>query len=182
MRRGQRRCGVAARKQDAAGGLGRPGFLALPLQTGKLMGNPHALAVGAIECGLQLCLLGLEILGGGHADASPSANGAIRYEQLTQRGRLSWAGSRSLLRAVRGAAGIQLLIPLTYDKVQQLYFQNPTFGFYLLRLTTERLLQNLARLEARLAPRVGTRTRQDSLHHGAGGKVGAPDAFPVSMG
>ncbi len=67
---------------------------------------------------------------------------------------------RSLV-TVRGAAGIQLashcrcwyLIPLTYDKVQQLYFQNPTFGFYLLRLTTERLLQNLARLEARLVAR-----------------------------
>jgi len=44
-------------------------------------------------------------------------------------------------------------LTITYDKVQQLYFQNPTFGFYLLRLTTERLLQNLARLETRLARR-----------------------------
>jgi hypothetical protein len=44
-----------------------------------------------------------------------------------------------------------IVLTITYDKVQQLYFQNPTFGFYLLRLTTERLLQNVARLEARLA-------------------------------
>jgi hypothetical protein len=44
-----------------------------------------------------------------------------------------------------------IVLTITYDKIQQLYFQNPTFGFYLLRLTTERLLQNLARLEARLA-------------------------------
>src|SRR5206468_455021 len=41
----------------------------------------------------------------------------------------------------------------TYKKVQELYFQNPTFGFYFLRLTTERLLQNVARLEAALARR-----------------------------
>jgi hypothetical protein len=46
-----------------------------------------------------------------------------------------------------------IVLTITYDKVQQLYFQNPTFGFYLLRLTTERLLQNVARLETRLATR-----------------------------
>jgi hypothetical protein len=40
-----------------------------------------------------------------------------------------------------------------YDEVQELYFQNPTFGFYFQRLATERLLQNQARLEARLATR-----------------------------
>jgi hypothetical protein len=76
-------------------------------------------------------------------------------------GSLVLARAQSPLVTVRGAAGIQLSIPLTYDKVQQLYydkvqqlyFQNPTFGFYLLRLTTERLLQNLARLEARLVTR-----------------------------
>jgi CRP-like cAMP-binding protein len=44
-----------------------------------------------------------------------------------------------------------IVLTITYDKVQQLYFQNPTFGFYLLRITTERLLQNRARLEARVA-------------------------------
>jgi len=45
------------------------------------------------------------------------------------------------------------VLTITYDKVQELYFQNPTFGFYFLRLTTERLLQNVARLEAALARR-----------------------------
>ena len=45
------------------------------------------------------------------------------------------------------------VLTITYDKVQELYFQNPTFGFYFLRLTTERLLQNVARLEATLARR-----------------------------
>jgi Cyclic nucleotide-binding domain len=45
------------------------------------------------------------------------------------------------------------VLTITYDKVQELYFQNPTFGFYFLRLTTERLLQNITRLEGLLAER-----------------------------
>jgi hypothetical protein len=32
-----------------------------------------------------------------------------------------------------------------------LYFQNPEFGYYFLRLTAERLMQNTARLETTLA-------------------------------
>ena len=46
-----------------------------------------------------------------------------------------------------------VVLTITYDKVQELYFQNPTFGFYFLRLTTERLLQNITRLETMLAQR-----------------------------
>jgi len=46
-----------------------------------------------------------------------------------------------------------MVLTITYDKVQELYFQNPTFGFYFLRLATGRLLQNVARLEAALARR-----------------------------
>jgi CRP-like cAMP-binding protein len=42
------------------------------------------------------------------------------------------------------------VLTLNYDKVRELYFQNPQFGFYFLKLTSERLLQNIARLEARL--------------------------------
>jgi CRP-like cAMP-binding protein len=45
------------------------------------------------------------------------------------------------------------VLTITYDKVQELYFQNPTFGFYFLRLTTERLLQNITRLEGLLGER-----------------------------
>jgi len=43
------------------------------------------------------------------------------------------------------------VLTITYDKVRELYFENPEFGFHFLRLTSERLLQNVARLEARLA-------------------------------
>lgn len=37
-----------------------------------------------------------------------------------------------------------------YQQVKELYFQNPQFGFYFLRLTSERLFANISRLEAEL--------------------------------
>jgi cyclic nucleotide-binding protein len=43
------------------------------------------------------------------------------------------------------------VLTITYDKVRELYFENPEFGFYLLRLTSDRLLQEVARLERALA-------------------------------
>jgi hypothetical protein len=45
------------------------------------------------------------------------------------------------------------VLAISYDKVRELYFQNPTFGFYFLRITSERLLQNNTRLEKLLAER-----------------------------
>jgi hypothetical protein len=43
------------------------------------------------------------------------------------------------------------VLSITYDKLLELYFQNPEFGYYFLRLTTERLMQNISRSEATLA-------------------------------
>jgi len=43
------------------------------------------------------------------------------------------------------------LLTISYDKVRELYFENPEFGFYFLRLVGERLLQNLKRAEDMLA-------------------------------
>jgi CRP-like cAMP-binding protein len=43
------------------------------------------------------------------------------------------------------------VLTITYDKLLELYFQNPEFGYYFLRLTSERLLQNIARLEGIIA-------------------------------
>jgi len=39
----------------------------------------------------------------------------------------------------------------SYQQVKELYFQNPQFGFYFLRLTSERLFDNINRLEQELA-------------------------------
>src|SRR5260370_2468869 len=44
----------------------------------------------------------------------------------------------------------QVLI-ITYEKLLEIYFQNPQFGYYFLVLTTQRLLENIARLEATIA-------------------------------
>ncbi|WP_112664308.1 cyclic nucleotide-binding domain-containing protein [Microvirga flavescens] len=43
------------------------------------------------------------------------------------------------------------VLSITYNQVRQLYFQNPEFGFYFLRLTTERMFANMERLEAELS-------------------------------
>jgi hypothetical protein len=39
------------------------------------------------------------------------------------------------------------VLTATYQQVKELYFQNPQFGFYFLRLTSERLFDNISRLE-----------------------------------
>jgi hypothetical protein len=45
------------------------------------------------------------------------------------------------------------VLVISYGQVRELYFENPEFGFHFLRLTSERLLQNIARLEAELGRR-----------------------------
>ena len=39
------------------------------------------------------------------------------------------------------------VLSISYDEVSQLYFQNPEFGFYFLRLTSERLFSNMEKME-----------------------------------
>jgi CRP-like cAMP-binding protein len=43
------------------------------------------------------------------------------------------------------------LLVMSYDQARQLYFQNPRFGFYFLRLISRRLLANNEQSEARLS-------------------------------
>src|SRR5437764_10177266 len=44
-----------------------------------------------------------------------------------------------------------LILSVSYSKVEELYVQNPAFGFYFLRLSSARLFQNIGTLEQRLA-------------------------------
>ena len=44
-----------------------------------------------------------------------------------------------------------LILSVSYSKVEELYVQNPAFGFYFLKLSSARLFQNLGALEQRLA-------------------------------
>ena len=40
-----------------------------------------------------------------------------------------------------------MLLEISYVKLEELYYQNPEFGFYFLRLTTARLFENIERME-----------------------------------
>jgi hypothetical protein len=44
-----------------------------------------------------------------------------------------------------------VILSVSYTKVEELYVQNPAFGFYFLRLSSARLFQNIDKLEQRLA-------------------------------
>ena len=50
------------------------------------------------------------------------------------------------------------VMQITYDQLKQLYFQNPKFGFYFLRLTSQRLFSDITRLERELAARPAAQT------------------------
>ncbi len=45
------------------------------------------------------------------------------------------------------------VLSITYEQVEELYYQNPTFGCYFLRLATARLFDNASRMESELARR-----------------------------
>jgi CRP/FNR family transcriptional regulator, cyclic AMP receptor protein len=45
------------------------------------------------------------------------------------------------------------ILEMSYSRIEQLYFQNPRFGFYFLNLSTARLFENIASLERKLAER-----------------------------
>ena len=44
-----------------------------------------------------------------------------------------------------------VILSVSYTQVEELYVQNPAFGFYFLRLASARLFQNIEKLEERLA-------------------------------
>jgi CRP-like cAMP-binding protein len=43
------------------------------------------------------------------------------------------------------------VLTITYEKLLEIYFQNPQFGYYFLVLTSQRLLDNISRLERTIA-------------------------------
>jgi hypothetical protein len=59
------------------------------------------------------------------------------------------------------------VLAITYDRLLELYFQNPEFGYYFLRLTTERLMQNIARQEGAL---IQTKAQLDAASAVAGAR------------
>src|SRR5262245_917387 len=64
------------------------------------------------------------------------------------------------------------VLTITYDKLLELYFQNPEFGYYFLRLTSERMLQNIARLEGVIAE---NKAQLDALKSAAAATAAPPE-------
>jgi CRP-like cAMP-binding protein len=54
------------------------------------------------------------------------------------------------------------VLTISYDKLLELYFQNPQFGYYFLRLSGDRLLRDIARLEG-VIEQNGLKSRGASL-------------------
>src|SRR6202795_5059649 len=52
-----------------------------------------------------------------------------------------------------------LILSVSYTKVEELYVQNPAFGFYFLKLASARLFQNLDAVEKRLAQQIAKSER-----------------------
>jgi hypothetical protein len=63
-----------------------------------------------------------------------------------------------------------VILEITYDRIEELYFQDPTFGLYFLRLSSARLFDNIGRLEEQLGAREAKIARlQESLKARAAG-------------
>ncbi len=54
------------------------------------------------------------------------------------------------------------VLSITYDRLLEIYFQNPQFGYYFLVLTSQRLMENIARLEGTLEQRQAERPHVDA--------------------
>jgi hypothetical protein len=72
------------------------------------------------------------------------------------------------------------VLTITYDKLLEIYFQNPEFGYYFLRLSSERLLQNVARLEAMIEQnnKSAVTSLEDAIARN-GGRSDAVDIMPA---
>ena len=53
------------------------------------------------------------------------------------------------------------VLSITYEKLLEIYFQNPQFGYYFLVLTSQRLLENISRLETIVAQNKATQINVD---------------------
>ena len=63
------------------------------------------------------------------------------------------------------------VLTIAYERLLEIYFQNPQFGYYFLVLTSQRLLENIARLERIIA-------QQKATEHAAAADVTCSPEFP----
>ena len=92
---------------------------------------------------------------GDHADFMfYLASGQIRLEEFEMLiepgallGEIGLFASDGLRTATATSVGRSEICVLTMDRVQTLFYQNPEFGFFMIKLITRRLLENQKRLE-----------------------------------
>jgi hypothetical protein len=77
----------------------------------------------------------------------------IELEPAQVVGELGFLAPDNRRTATLECIGAGTVLSITYEQVEQLYYQNPTFGFYFLRLSTERLFDNISKLEVELERR-----------------------------
>ena len=58
------------------------------------------------------------------------------------------------------------VLTITYDKLLEIYFQNPEFGYYFLRLSSDRLMQNITRLEGVIEENNKAKLRENEARGG----------------
>jgi multidrug efflux pump subunit AcrA (membrane-fusion protein) len=95
-------------------------------------------------------------------------SGAVRLEELGKTlgpgamlGEISMFAPRRERTATAVCDTDVELLSITADKVMQLYYQNPRFGFHVIRLITGRLIENLRRGEPVSASDVGPGSEQE---------------------
>jgi len=80
------------------------------------------------------------------------------------------------------------VLTISYDRLLEVYFGYPDFGYYFLRLAADRLLQNNARLEATIEQYkaklqvAGINTREDGLTPSVAASDSTPPADPPDPG
>jgi CRP-like cAMP-binding protein len=95
--------------------------------------------------------------------------GAVRLEELDKTlgpgamlGEISMFAPRRERTATAVCDTDVELLSITADRVMQLYYQNPRFGFHVVRLITGRLIENLRRSEPVAAADAGAARAQES--------------------
>lgn len=108
-------------------------------------------------------------------------SGAVRLEELGKTlGPGAMLGEISMFAPRRERTGTAVcdteveLLSITADKVMQLYYQNPRFGFHVVRLITGRLIENLRRVEPVSASDAGPGRNQELPEGGPGMGVERP--------
>jgi len=110
--------------------------------------QPSGGAVGGATSGAAAGAVGGAVVGGPVGAVVGGVGGAVVGAIVGELGMLSPDNKRTQTLECLADG---MILSVTYQKVEELYVQNPEFGFYFLRLVSARLFQNLEKLEGEVA-------------------------------